>query len=334
MANKILAYKNYITLWITASLLLLCSIFLINYLVDPLWFNNGSKLSKTNYAYNERRSKMNHFLNNKEDYDCLVFGSSVSIVFDTSLIKDSKCFNFSVSAGGLIEFIEYFKYLDWYGYKPTKIYTEVNFGFVQPDDNLSRLPQYIVNRDMPTTIFKSYIGISSLVFSIKSLFGLSAYQHYYDENIVAHTRKELTHPFNPSKQDIYTSPAEPPSENIIEYYEELVSIFPDTHHIGYVYPSSPWDTSRYVTHGYLDTNLNIISKLSLIFNDFYDFSYPAPLINNKNSTYDGSHFYEHVFVEIANTLNNKKGVVGYRVVDQNKYKTDYKFKINEFIDSL
>ena len=65
MANKILAYKNYITLWITASLLLLCSIFLINYLVDPLWFNNGSKLSKTNYAYNERRSKMNHFLNNK-----------------------------------------------------------------------------------------------------------------------------------------------------------------------------------------------------------------------------------------------------------------------------
>ena len=224
--------------------------------------------------------------------------------------------------------------MKWLNYEPNKIYTEINFGFVQPDGNLSRLPDFVVKKELPKTILESYIGASSLVFSVKSLFGLSPYQHFYDENIVAHTRKELTNEFNPSIKDLYKLPAEPPSTSIIDYYKELVSIFPNSDQIGYVYPASPWDTSRYLMHGYLDTNLEIISNLSSVFDDLYDFSYPTPLITDKDSTYDGSHFYEHVFEEIANTLNNKKGVVGYRVINGETYKNDYKNKIQEFIDSI
>ena len=334
MKAKDQVLNHYLSIWFGSSLFLVFFIFLFNYIVDPLWFNDGSKLTKTNYAYNERISKINHFLNHKDEFDCLVFGSSVSIVFDTRLLEDFKCFNFSVSAGGLQEFIEYMKYLKWVGYRPEKIYTEINFGFVEPNEDLSRMPKFIIDRGKPTTIFKSYTSISSLLFSIKSIFHISPYQHVYDENIVAHVRMELTQPFKPNKEDIYKTPAEPPSYNIVSHYRELVEIFPDVNHIGYVYPASPWDTSRYYTHGYLDTNLEIISELSTIFDELYDFSFPTPLINDTSSTYDGSHFYEHIFEEIADTMNNKEGVVGYRVTDQQKYKKDYIQKIYEFINSI
>jgi hypothetical protein len=220
------SYK-FLKIWIGSSITLVLLIFTINFLIDPLWFNNGNKFSNKNYTYNERVSKINHFLNNKDDFDCLLFGSSVSIVFDSSLIKDSSCFNFSLSGGSLQEFIAYLNYLKWYGYEPKKIFIEINFGLVKQDGDLSRLPGFIIDQVNPVHIFKAYTSISSLVFSIKNLLGLSPYQHYYDNNFVAHVRKELTYPFNPKKNDIYKSISEKPSKSIISYYKNLLEIYPE-----------------------------------------------------------------------------------------------------------
>jgi len=327
---------KYFRIWIVSSIALVALIFSFNFLIDPLWFNNGNKFSKINYAYNERISKINYFLNNRDDYDCLLFGSSVSIVFDSSLIKDSNCFNFSVSAGGLQEFIAYLNYLKWYGYEPRKVFIEINFGFVEPDGDLSRLPKSILEKDAPVNIIKSYTSIDSLVFSVKSLLGLSPYQHYYDNNFAAHVRKELTYPFNPKKNDIYNNIAEPPSKNIINYYKNLLQIYPDAVHVGYVHPISPWSVAKYHTSGHLDTNLEIIADLSKEFDELYDFSFPSPITSSSSSTYDGSHFYEYVFYELANTLNNKKDVMGYRLNydDKANYKKLYIKKINDFIDTI
>lgn len=325
--------KNYLNYWVVSSILIILMIFGLNYLVDPLWHNEGNKITKNNFAYNERISKTNYFINHMDEYDCVLFGSSVSIVFDTSLIENSRCFNFSVSAGGISEYIVYLRYLSKLGFKPKKILTEINFGFVKPSHDISRLPDFIINMDNPTAVIKSYTSISSFIFSVKNLLHISSYQHMYDENFIARVRMDLTFPFEPKKEDLYLSPAEPPSEEVIELYRELVEMYPESLHIGYVYPQSPWVTSRYYTHDYLETNLSIILQLSSLFDELYDFSFPVEYIKNDEITYDGSHFYEFVFMEIANTLNNKKGIIGIRVNENQHYKEDYTQSIQNFINS-
>ena len=64
-------------------------IFILNYLIDPLWYFNGNKISKTNYVYNERLSKFNNFYYNKDHnkIDCLIFGSSISTTIDEKNLK-------------------------------------------------------------------------------------------------------------------------------------------------------------------------------------------------------------------------------------------------------
>ena len=325
--------KTYTISWLTYCFLIAIAIFGINFFIDPLWYNDGNKITKKNYAYNERLSKTNYFLNHMDQYDCVLLGSSVSIVFDTKLIKGSECYNFSVSAGGLYEYTAYLKYLKSIGFSPKKIYIEVNFGFVKPTYDLSRLPNFIKSFNEPDSIYKSYTSIDSLTFSLKNLMGLSPYQHMYDQNFVALTRKDLIFPFSPKVDYLYRSPAEPPSHEVLKLYKELINIFPESIYIGYVYPQSPWITSMYYTHNYLDQNLDIILSLSSFFDEFYDFSFPVDYLENNKITYDGSHFYEFVFIEIARMLNENQGVIGVRINDTPNYKQLYFKNIKSFIKS-
>ena len=54
-----------------------------------LWYFNGNKIKKTNYVFNERLSKFNlfYFSSNKENIDCLIFGSSISTTLNQKKFK-------------------------------------------------------------------------------------------------------------------------------------------------------------------------------------------------------------------------------------------------------
>ncbi|HEY9301247.1 MAG TPA: hypothetical protein VIQ31_33770 [Phormidium sp.] len=60
----------------------------LNYLVDPLWYSSGNRLTGENFPFNERISKTNLFLrSNTQDYDCLIVGSSRVIALNSSEFK-------------------------------------------------------------------------------------------------------------------------------------------------------------------------------------------------------------------------------------------------------
>ena len=104
--------------------------------MDPLWYFNGNRHEKLNFAFNERLTKTNQFLKKLHDYDCLIFGSSRTTVLNESLIENYRCFNYSFSAGRIGEFNAFASYAEEIGAAPRLILIGVDdFNFVE-DANL------------------------------------------------------------------------------------------------------------------------------------------------------------------------------------------------------
>ena len=114
--------ENFVAGLLAAVLLFSGSILVTNYLVDPLWHFGGNKVTNVNYAFNERVGRLNQLNDNFDDYDCIVFGSSVSTVMDPRKIEGYKCFNFSFSAGDVSEFVVLAKYLQERGFSPKAVF--------------------------------------------------------------------------------------------------------------------------------------------------------------------------------------------------------------------
>ena len=54
--------------WLLASaFFIVAACFVVNCLVDPLWYLRGNILTEINYPFNERLSKLNHFLPRMQD---------------------------------------------------------------------------------------------------------------------------------------------------------------------------------------------------------------------------------------------------------------------------
>ena len=123
-------YENYlyvIHLFLIISGLLI-SCFLFNIFVDPLWYWKGNQLTQINLPSNERLSKINLFLQQPDNYNCFIFGSSRTTLLNQNEIKGYNCFNFSFSSGNINEFIDYAEYLKHKGYSPELVILGVD-GF-------------------------------------------------------------------------------------------------------------------------------------------------------------------------------------------------------------
>lgn len=66
----------YLNNYFKLSFITLFSVWIFNYIIDPLWYDEGNRITGKNFAFNERVSKTNLFLQDKEQYDCLILGNS------------------------------------------------------------------------------------------------------------------------------------------------------------------------------------------------------------------------------------------------------------------
>jgi hypothetical protein len=63
--------------WLAATAgVILAACFIVNCLVDPLWYLGGNVLTAVNYPFNERMATMIRLLPRLNDYDCVIFGTS------------------------------------------------------------------------------------------------------------------------------------------------------------------------------------------------------------------------------------------------------------------
>src|SRR5205085_12587520 len=85
--------------------------FTVNCLVDPLWYLSGNVLTRINYPFNERLSKLNRLLSHLQDYDCVIFGTSRATLLPEDKVAGYRCFNLAFSDGQASEYLAYADYL-------------------------------------------------------------------------------------------------------------------------------------------------------------------------------------------------------------------------------
>ena len=323
-------WKTYFTI----LTFILLSVLLFNWAIDPLWYGKGNRLTGKNFAFNERVAKTNLFFQDKEQYDCLIFGSSRVTLLKASLIRDNHCFNFAFSGGNIREFLAYAKYLKQKGVYPKKIYVGVDSFQVQQKTLPKDLPDFITKGANTEPIYTAYLSLDILRFSISTIFGDSPWPRYYDENF----NVELVNNVPVFKPKLVTPKTQGTYYTFrVLLYKELKSVFPKARFIGYVPPVSAWRVvNELYFPGVLDDYLQSIYELSNVFDELYDFSIPSDVTTQTKNTYDGSHYYPQVNVEIAKVIQGQKSDFGIRINSRNfvACKTIYKKRVKDFLKKI
>ena len=323
---------NFVAGLLAAVLLLSGSILVTNYLVDPLWHFEGNKVTNVNYAFNERVGRLNQLNDNLHDYDCIIFGSSVSTVMDPRKIEGYNCFNFSFSAGDVSEFVVIANYLQDRGFSPKAVFVEINFSFGVPGSDPSQLPEYVKTGDTPTNPVRDYLSLESFFFSVRTLMELPPLFQAYDENFVGYVLPKARN-HKPSPQ-IVTRKTKPLKEDNLNKFKEIRAIFPAAKTIGYMHPMHAYHIARYFYAGVQEQFLNLMVKTSHIFDEVYDFSVPSELTTNSSNTYDGAHFFEDTYVEVARRISGQESGFGLLVSDHPAYKSQYRLATKKFINEM
>jgi hypothetical protein len=325
-------YKRYI-LATSFGVMLLCLLVLsINSIVDPLWMWKGNQIhTDRNFIFNERLAKLNLFLNNANDYDCMLFGTSRATTLPADQIQGARCFNMSFSGGSIPEFVAYAEYLKQRGFNPKKVILAID-SFVLRHKNLGKdLPACIENQQNPDGLLKSYLSLDVLGFTLRTLVDSSPLPRVYDNNFNVYIRDDapkytprLVYPDNPN-QDHY-------DEKALELVKQLFLVFPKAERLAYVPPVSIWAMQRIRKADKKQASIKMIYAVSQIAGELYDFSLPSKLTSRTDNTFDGSHYDNKTNQFIVDVLNGKRELDG--VLISNGSFEEYSRLINLRLDAI
>jgi len=334
MGKSTARLRTYIS-WLSASAFVIAAAcFLVNCLVDPLWYLRGNVLTGINYPFNERLEKLNRFLPRMRDYDCVIFGTSRATLLPENEIKGYHCFNMAFSDGQASEYLLYGHYLRQRGFAPRLVIVDVKREeFIGPAQ-APEVPDFIRTGDAPPSIFEAYLSLDALDFSIRTLRGDSPHHRYYDRNFAVNLEvRSKRHRYNPTGP---ITPMPPPFDVHPEraaLYIKLRQEFPMAHAIGYIPPESPWRIAAFGLTGGLDAYLAAIGQIAGAYDEFLNFSIPSPITESKQDTYDGSHYSRAVNMRVAAALSgsHRDLAIDWRQADAPAVIADYHERFAQFV---
>lgn len=307
--------------------LFLSLFFFLNYIIDPLWYFKGNKISNINYVYNERLSKFNNFFynNDNKNKDCLIFGSSISTTINEKNFTKNSCYNFSFSAGAIEEYDLYLNYLKLTGYLPKKIYLELPI-FIK-DDKIKIYKKFIHgNLNSEIVAFIPPVETQSLLEQYKQI--------KFNENIQNRTINVPSFIKNQNPPDTFWDHY----FTFNSFIFSIKSLFKisnytnayDKNLIGFVRKNkSNFNKSfKKMKLNKKDLEMIILNRKFLLntFDEVYDFSVPDKKINDSINTYDGSHYFKDFISLIAFSMENSDHSYGLKVNDldfEKKYQETY-----------
>jgi hypothetical protein len=334
-------YKLFVMKFLIGVMLLASAIFGLNAYIDPLWYFGGNRYSGINYTVNERLSKLNLYLKSPGSYDCIIFGSSGVTLLDPSLFKYHHCFNFSSSAGNVLDFIDYAKYIKALGVQPQLIIVGVDLFDFQSNKLKSDAPAEVKKLTSPPSALTTYLSWDAVALSIKTIRGQASTPRNYDKNFKGIILTQLLSPQSVKymqdqifrSPDSFVSTTEPATTDNIRYYQELRDIFSHSEYVGYVPHRSPRLMAKIESQGHLDSALEVIYQVSKVFDRFYDFSIPSEVTTNSSDTYDGLHFGPDTTRHIAEEINGDTQTPWLHLHEETyeQYRSDYRHRLDEYI---
>jgi len=322
--------KSYLRLYFVLIPVLMFFVGVINWLIDPLWYGAGNRISNKNFAFNERVSKTNLFMQRSaSEYDCYLFGNSKVTLIKASDFQSLKCFNYSFSRASVPEIVSYGKYVKQRGGDPKVIYVGFDGPLLEPEDQSEAPPITL------TPAYQAYLfSLDVLGFSYRTLRNESPLPRYYDEDFevkVISTAPKYRPRFPKSKSK--SKLEQTCNKSDLAHLKELRKTFPNAKVVGYVPPLSPWlVVSKYYNHN-MDCYLLFVKETTKVFDVVYDFSIPSKVTEDVSNTYDGIHYYPKVNEKITQFLQGAPLEFGIQVTPENFeiYQQAYKSATRSFL---
>jgi hypothetical protein len=293
MARSSKRLLTFITWLLATAGLIVAGCFVVNCLIDPLWYLRGNILTEINYPFNERLSKLIRLLPRLHDYDCIIFGTSRATLLPEDQADGHRCYNLAFSDGQVSEYLPYARYLRQRGFAPALLIVEIRRSDLIGPELPAEVPDFVRSGEPSPSILASYLTLDALDFSIRTLRQDGPHHRYYDKGFQADLEVR-------SKKRWYRpaaaiEPAPPPYDVHPERgarYRQLREEFPMARAIGYVPPESAWRMAAFSATDAFDPYLAAVAEIAASYDGFLDFSAPSALTTSKSpeDTYDGTHY--------------------------------------------
>lgn len=277
------------------------AVFAVNAAVDPMWYFGGNKLGSINYAFNERLSKINLFLDRADNYDCVIFGDSRVTLLPEQVIEGYRCFNFAFSAGKAQEAVAYARYIKEQGFTPRLVIMGVPAAAFRDKIGGTDIPDFVRSGDNPKPALLTYLSFDALSMSRRTLFGTSPLDRVYTLDFECRIAPGAP-VYNPAKPIPDMMAGRFTATDRVSFYDEMRAIFPQAELVGYVPPISAWAIDAYDKAGWLPDYVTAIHTAAVKFDRFRDFGVPSALTIEAANTYDGTHYSEPANRVIAEAL--------------------------------
>lgn len=136
------------------------------------------------------------------------------------------------------------------------------------------------------------------------------------------------------KEGLVYLETKPLTDKNLEAFRELRAIAPDARLVGFMYPMHAYHVTRYYLAGVHEDFLNLMVATSPIFDEVYNFSIPSKITTDPINTLAGSHFFEEIYVAVAQRLSGQTSDFGVLLDDPVSYKSLYKQATVEFVATL
>ncbi|MDJ0947529.1 MAG: hypothetical protein QNJ94_01260 [Alphaproteobacteria bacterium] len=290
-------------------LFMISCVFGINYLVDPLWYFRGNLITGKNYMWNERFSKTNLLRKNPRQYNCLILGTSRSILLNPNKIEGYTCFNYSFALGTIGDYRNFLDYFLKLSSPPALVIVGVNTrDFVDRLHQPGDVPDYIRADSEPPSARATYLSYEALRFSIETLMGRSPHPIFYRSDFTGDIHPD-SGPFHPESLlvpdlSIGMFAIDGFSTNSVRLFQQLRDRLPKhTRMIGYTPVISPHYVGRLWLDGKLEDYLWASYSVGQVFDKYYDFTMPSEWTKDHDLTYDGGHYDRSVNDKMAKVLS-------------------------------
>lgn len=331
-----ISYKKSLKFFIISFIILINTVALINYVVDPFWmFKTSNILNQKQLDFDERQQKTNYLVFNNNDYDSLILGSSRTTYMDQRLFEFYKNFNYAANSMYPHEyeyFIETFSTIT--KKMPQNIILGVDFfGSNKNENKNNKNLLYYKNTQSDFYRIKMLYSFKMLRFSFKNIRQVIKIKKlYYNRDLTKFNEKvnssELPNKIKDTLKHL---------ENYI-YDETLLNIFTGlknkygSEFIVYTTPVTFEQIKLYHELGLDQYYFKWLEDLISSFGGIYHFMLPSTLTKEPSNFFDATHATKDSMDIISKVLSSNKKSDGdsYLYLTKNNFDDFKKKYLNEF----
>jgi hypothetical protein len=286
-----------------------------NYYIDPLWnFNHANDYNDRQMWFSERQQKTNYINTHPMGYDSLLMGTSRATYINQRFFKESRVYNYSLSALHIDDYKKYIDYASKKNGKPFKtIYIELyinSYNLLQ--GNTTAAPEtFFEQAKKPFYRYTSLFSLDTLEHSIDN-YKISKANYYDGPRSYTRSNEVQVDHVTVEHEKLWPEVKTQISRGWMRYdpdfkakLQAIKDAYPDTKFVVF---TDPVPAQRFdlilAFESHREAYYRFISEIVDVFGEVYSTQGHTAITNDLNNYMDWLHYYPNVAERIVQALEN------------------------------